>query len=378
MVTILIAATCITNCATPDAIPERNPDMLASLSGFLLGECSDNDKHKVCIIGIGNESQVHMVAPSDECKTTAPSLSANQEQIVFAQVLPEKALWLADKEGNNLQRLITSTDELFMSPYWDRDGNQIAYLRATNPFTPTGDNLPTYSHTMLDIVSMVKVEPRTLTLLAGDVIDFAWSPDGKQILTSARLEDYNQDSQVNSLDPIRLYLITLANQNIQPMANRTSPELATEKPGWSPDGNYISYIAQWELVVVDIYQNREVARLEIGANGYYRWSPSGSKLAYVGNSTPSLEKSYDDIFIFDLVSNTSVQVTNTETYTPFSNFHDYGVHLSDLVWAPDEKYLAFVWYWMEKEYVAIASVDSSQITLVSGPMLDYSLSAWAK
>ncbi len=368
----------MTNCATPDAIPKRNPDMLATLSGFLLGECSDNGEHKVCIIEIGNEPQIHTVAPSDECKTTDPSLSTDQEQIVFAQVLPEKALWLADKEGNTLRKLITSTDELFMSPNWGRNGDQIAYLRATNSFTPTGADLPTYSHTILEVMNIAKTEPQALTPLTGEVLDFAWSPDGKQILTSARLEDYNQDGQVNSLDPIRLYLITLADQSIQPAANHVSPGLAIEKPSWSPDGNYISYITQWKLVIVDMRQNREVARLEIGANGYYRWSPSGNKLAYVGNSTPSLEKSYDDIFTFDLMSHTSVQVTDTETYTPFSNFHSYGVRLSDLVWAPDEKYVAFVWYWMEKEYIAIASVDNSQITLVSEPMLNYHLSAWAK
>lgn len=368
----------ITGCTTPDAIPERNTDMLATLSGFLLGECSNNDERKVCIIELGSEPQIHTIAPSDECRTTDPSLSANQEQIVFAQVLPGKALWLADREGNILRQLAASPDELFMSPDWDHSGDQIAYLRATNPFTPTGGDLPAYSHAILDIVSIAKAEPRALTPLTGDVLDFAWSPDGKQILTSARLEDYNQDGQVDSLDPARLYLVTLANQSIQPVANHVSPGLTLEKPGWSSDGNYISYIVQWELVIVDMHQNREVARLEIGANGYYRWSPSGSKLAYVGNSTPSLEKSYDDIFTFDLVTHAEVQVTDTETYTPFSNFHSYGIHLSDLVWASDEKYVAFVWYWMEEEHVVITSVDGSQLTLVSEPMANYHLSAWAE
>ena len=326
-----------------------------------------------------DEPHVHSITLPDGGRITDLALSPNHEQIVLAQTLPEEALWLADKEGNIVRELIASTDELFWMPAWSYDGRQIAYLRATDSYTPPGGDLPAYRHTVLDVMSIADATPHALTPATGKVLEFAWSPNGKQILISARLEDYNQDGNIDQRDPARLYLITLADQSLQPVADYTLPGLAVEKPDWSPDGNYISYIVRMtELVIMAMPQGQEIARFEIGANRTYQWSVTGSKLAYVGNSEPSLDKSYSDVFIFDVAAHTTVQLTDTAAYTHASNFHKYGIRLNDIAWSPDEKHIAFMWNWMGNDYLVIASADGSQLTRVAGPFSSYHLFAWGK
>lgn len=207
-----------------------------------------------------DEPHVHSITSPDGGRITKLALSPNHEQIVLTQTLPEKALWLADKEGNFVRELIASTDELFWMPAWSYDGRQIAYLRATDPIVFVDSEIPAYQHTVLEVIDVDTTAAQTLTPPTGDVLDFSWSPSGEQILISARIEDHNRDGNIDHRDPARLYLITLADQSLQPVADYTPPGLAVEKPGCSSDGNHISYIVRMtELVIMAMPQGQEIA-----------------------------------------------------------------------------------------------------------------------
>lgn len=367
----------VVSCASFDAVPGRNPEALMSLPGFLLGECSDDIERRGCIIDLG-AGQTNIVA-LPEHRTIDLSLSPDQKLIVFAQVLPEKALWLTDKNGTTVELLVRGGDELLRFPTWSYDGTKIAYLRSTDPIVFVDSEIPAYQHTILEVIDVNTTTAQILTPPTGEVLDFSWSPSGEQILISARIEDHNQDGSIDQLDPARLYLVTLADQSLHPVANYISPGLALMKPAWSSNGDYISFIVRMtELIILSAPEGREVARLEIGTNGDYKWSVTGSRLAYVGNTVPSLDKQYDNVFIFDVATQITTQLTDTESYTTYSNFHSYGIRLRDPVWSPDEKYIAFVWQWMGDDYLVVASVDGAHLTRVAESLPGYRLSSWGQ
>ncbi|MCJ7452099.1 MAG: hypothetical protein MUO39_06425 [Steroidobacteraceae bacterium] len=116
-------------------------------------------------------------------------------------------------------------------------------------------------------------------------------------------------------------------------------------PHWSPDGNQIAvYAERWDtgnpppergIYLADVTHDgmgRPIGaanfRLVIPSAGeiLISWSGDGQRIAYVGSAPSSTGGSQADIFVYDLASGTSVNVTNTPgtnedhpAYSPISD-----------------------------------------------------------
>lgn len=152
-------------------------------------------------------------------------------------------------------------------------------------------------------------------------------------------------------------------------------------PSWSPGGRYIAYVegygdADGDLVVAEVTDHSEVARIELDAGADYQWSPDGGSIAYVGYSDRSDRGLYVDVFVWDMATLTAKRLTRTSLYSVNSTYDLNGTSLDSLVWSPDGEYLAFLWTSHGKDYVVVASVDGSQLFRASGPGTHYSIVAW--
>lgn len=157
-------------------------------------------------------------------------------------------------------------------------------------------------------------------LLAENVeSDFEWSPDGSKIVfTSFDIE--NTETSLNILD-VDMGMIT----------EITQTRFENIQPTWSPDGNYISYIANIDfsihIMIFDVIagENRQLTDSEVT---YYieDWSPDGKFIAVtisdgVGNQ----------ILMLDIETGEIIPITDAE-----DGIYDYFIS-----WTPDSRYILF-------------------------------------
>ena len=161
------------------------------------------------------------------------------------------------------------------------------------------------------------------TALTTDSIGDHWdanpSPDGKLILYNLRRFD-----DLNRLD---IVLLEISTGKQKPLYGK--PSVRAFSPKWSPDGKWVSFIAQ-EGQREEIYlikPNGEGLH-QFTKSGYdifqYEWSPSGKQILWVANKNGSFE----------------LNVAEVETGSTLSLRSEVGIH-SNPNWSRDESFITF-------------------------------------
>ena len=99
---------------------------------------------------------------------------------------------------------------------------------------------------------------------------------------------------------------------------------------WSPDGKYLAFAAKRgpkdDIVVLDVANNKEVARIRVDLSGVTTpsWSPDGKKLVFTG-----YDGGLSDLFVVDADGGNLSRLTHDR----YADLHP--------VWSPDGKTIAF-------------------------------------
>ena len=173
-------------------------------------------------------------------------------------------------DGSDVQRLTTyrGSDGL---PAWSPDGNQIAFVRDTDP-PATGPLFPPRSLSVYVMDADGSNVERLTDLTTGGYI--SWSPDGQRIAFEA-----NRDGIWE------IYVMETDGSNVQRVTH-TQPERAqSTAPAWSPDGRQIAFDStrdgNFEIYVMDA-DGSNVQRLthHDKVDARPAWSPDGGRIVF--------------------------------------------------------------------------------------------------
>jgi TolB protein len=175
-------------------------------------------------------------------------------------------VFVMDVDGSDARQLTTGKGDVSIAdhtgPSWSPDRSMIAYARHTSEGTElfvvrvsTGES------------TMVTQEPQEVVGPGG------WAPDGESIVFST------PDFTINHYSALSVDLATGESRLVVP--DGSSPTL-------SPDGTFIAFnswtkpdpLVRLILADADGSERRVIARLE-GEDGYQRWSPDSTQIAYV-------------------------------------------------------------------------------------------------
>ncbi len=246
-------------------------------------------------------------------------ISPDGKQIVYSQQRVERKtekkyanLWLVGTGApeSSAARQFTYGEQKDMLPRWAPDGSQIAFLSTRG----SAEKPP-----QIYLISMQGGEARPLTDIAGDIDDFTWSPDGKQLLCVVRKTDQEQlerdkDEQKKKLGVVsrhyqrvfykldgygylphersHLWLVDARSGKARQLTDH--PIYDEMYPSWSPDGKWIVLVSNrspdpdLNLDAVDIYRlpaaGGELQKIPtpIGEKQMPIYSPDGKWIAYYG------------------------------------------------------------------------------------------------
>lgn len=238
-------------------------------------------------------------------------------------------LYLLREDGSNVTKLVDfdteNTQEVIHDVVWSPDGSRVA--------------LEVDGKGCVCIYLMNADGSKLTKLTQGPNDQFpAWSPDGKKIAFSRRLEDHDDNFQI--------YVISADGEGETQLT--TSPS-SDEGPKWSPDGKhivYMSYPLPQDFSVSQIYMigddgsnPRKLTNGDYG-NNWPQWSPNGKQIAF-----ESSRDGHWQIFVMNIdgTGQTNLSKSAFDDTTP--------------KWSPDGKYIAFRRYQSsdEKDFKAVGA-----------------------
>jgi dipeptidyl aminopeptidase/acylaminoacyl peptidase len=225
-------------------------------------------------------------------------------------------IWMTSWDGKRTVQL-TQSGEAEHSPGWSPDGHFISFL--SNRGKKDGPD-------ELWLLDRRGGEAQQVTQFKGDVIDYAWSPDGKRLAlvvlddplpgTDNHDEDkaqppividrfYFKEDQTGYLNSrqTHLYLLDVASRKVDVL---TSGRFSETYPSWSPDGSQLAFMSKrgadpdrsnaFGLYVMPAISGggaRQIASFigEAGDSEWMSgplWSPNGRDIAYVAASDGKL------------------------------------------------------------------------------------------
>jgi dipeptidyl aminopeptidase/acylaminoacyl peptidase len=236
------------------------------------------------------------------------------------------SVWMTDFQGGTDLKL-TAAGESASDPKFSPDGHYVAFLSERKDDTKS-----------LSLLDRRGGEAQPLDGIAGDVGEYAWSPDGSQLVISMnkaapevktprpividRLH-FKQDRQgyLTAAERTQIYLYDLATKALTPLT--TEREADDTLPVFSPDGRQIAFFsngstdedrtAKLELDVIEARGGavaRKLTELFAPNKPVLRWTPDGSRLLYTTGLEPRLNAYIQDrLSVFTLADGKSKLLT---------------------------------------------------------------------
>ena len=170
------------------------------------------------------------------------------------------------------------------------------------------------------------------------------SPDGSRIIFSVSKPNWEKNQYIS-----QLWILDVATKEKRQL---TYGEKSVWNYGWSPDGKYISFVAnrdkhsQVYLLPAMGGEARAVTKAKNGVSGY-SWSPCSKYIAYSGTTEKSKqekgkEKKYGRFEMFEEeYKNAHLWVVNVESGEEKLIVDDEKLNVGSWDWSPDGKTIAF-------------------------------------
>ncbi len=257
-------------------------------------------------------------------------------------------IWKTSWDGARTMQLTSRKGESESLPRWSPDGRYLAFISAR-----TDEK----ERAQLWLLERSGGEAKRPAQIDGTVIDYAWSPNGKQI--AMVVLDDDPDEIANAAAQATLPPpqtpgepntdTTLPKQptavNTAPLANGKKEEkkpkpIGVDRYQFKQDMDGYLGKKRQRLVLLDLASGKS-RRLTTGDFDEYfpSWSPDGTQIAFVSNRDQNLDRTYNyDLFVVPIIGAASAPIT----LTSFKGADNDPSFQSYPVWSPDGKNLAYL------------------------------------
>ena len=264
--------------------------------------------------------QLGTATPSTTTTTTTKPTTSEPAVIDYGTPLDKRGIWVTNTDGTSAKQIapersfnprssgISSLDP----PVWSPDGSQILYQSRTS-FIEDGEWVTEYG------VSVVDADGTNPIQIASKGYAPRWSPDGSQILYQYST-DFTEDGVWVTEDGA--WVVDADGTNPIQIASGYAYGNPASGYGygymrWSPDGSRIAYIRlltehrnsrpkEWEMWVVDADGTNPIQITTGYGYGNPRWSPDGSRIAY----TTQKDFGADDMWVVDADGTNPIQIAS--------------------------------------------------------------------
>jgi len=324
----------------------------------------------------GRASAPRAMTPDDVIALRAvsdPQISPDGKWVAYVVSVPDfkenafdTDIWLVPTAGGTPLRLLTSKKS-DNSPRWSPDGSRIAFLSARE------------DRSQVWAISPTGGEAEKLTDAKAAVQAFSWSPDGTRIAYVAQRDSTPEeqrrrrerdDAMVVDAE-FRFTRIVLFDLATKKATDLVTGDFVASDPRWSPDGTRIAYVVTptpkaddsglSDIHVVDVAGGKTRKLVENpGPDAAPRWSPDGKQIAYLSRVDGKRATGQQDLMIVPSEGGTPRKVAADFLYQP-----------GPVTWAPDGRTLYFttsVRTTSELFSVAAAGGSPRQLTDTKGVM----------
>lgn len=245
-----------------------------------------------------------------------PQVSPDGEWVAYtvrtADLVKDKRithLWMASWDGNrNLQ--LTQSEQSEHTPRWSPDGKYLSFLTARG-----GDEDPE----QLWLLDRTGGEASPLTGFNGDVLDYAWSPDGLQLALIVADEDPHKKKKGEE--------------------DKTPPSIVIDRYYFKEDETGYLGNQRQHLYVFDV-ATRKAELLTPGNydEGWPSWSPDGKQIAFFSKRTGDWDRNSE----FGLYVIAPQPGATPKLLTKFQGDSGDSSSMAPPSWRPDGRELAFI------------------------------------
>lgn len=228
----------------------------------------------------------------DDSYNTTPAWSPDGSKIAFASnrdsLNSNLDIFVMNADGSDVTAL-TNSSLSESEPTWSPDGRRIAFTRGYDPTDVFTINLGSCANSNIYVVDVDGGGETALLPTGMSGTDPSWSPDGRQLAFSAKLDS-------------GLYVIHVKNLETGKITNPTSQLGHEGEPAWSPDGSKIAFVSGFAWVQTecgimvgglgagsyvgpDVYvvnaDGQNETRVTFGElNSEPAWAPGGDRIAF--------------------------------------------------------------------------------------------------
>jgi dipeptidyl aminopeptidase/acylaminoacyl peptidase len=276
-----------------------------------------NNQHKVHVTTDTNLKDMRVAQNA----VIAPD--GTKAAFVVIEYLPDQPkarsrVWIADMSGGEA-RPLTSSPRGDISPSWSPDSREVAYISRGKDEK---------DKPQLHIIGADGSNDRQVCAMPNGVENAEWSPDGNHIaIISLEGEKPGEDPKVftpGSGQCRRLWTVRPGSDTPEAV---TPDGFSVWQYAWSRDSQQFAvyysagpdltswYRGQIGIVAASGGVIRQVSRLTRQACAL-AWSPDGAQLAYIGGEWSDPDRGGGDIFILDVASGETRNLTPGITYNP--------------------------------------------------------------
>lgn len=285
-------------------------DPLGSINDMSKPMMNDSDKLAQMSQLADTASRVLIRGTKENRLNISPSISPDGKKIIFLSTkdLFSIDMYLANAETGELQRRIVKTA---INPHFE----SLGFVKSSGSWDSEGKRFVfgavTKGKPVLSIINVEKGETeREISFPElGEILNPAWSPDGRLIAFSAQSGGFSD-----------LFIYDLENKKLKRITNDVFAYL---QAAWSPDGNTVALVTdkfstdvsvlslgKYEIALLnpETGEIKRVPCFSSAKNINPQWSPDSKSLYFVSDKS-----GISNIYRIDLESLNIVQITNSYT-----------------------------------------------------------------